>query len=82
MSSTGVGVVSQLNISRSRVEDGGLYTCVALEGDHNTVHSARVDVYGELDILVSALFLFGKEVFVIMNLARYYIFCKWFLNLW
>ncbi|XP_045762369.1 Down syndrome cell adhesion molecule-like protein Dscam2 isoform X1 [Maniola jurtina] len=46
MSPTGIGVVSQLNISRSRVEDGGLYACVAYEGDSNTRHAARIDVYG------------------------------------
>ncbi|XP_046972753.1 Down syndrome cell adhesion molecule-like protein Dscam2 [Vanessa cardui] len=46
MSSTGVGVISHLNISRSRVEDGGLYSCVAFEGDSSTRHTARIDVYG------------------------------------
>nr|XP_032521921.1 Down syndrome cell adhesion molecule-like protein Dscam2 [Danaus plexippus plexippus] len=46
MSASGVGVISHLNISRSRVEDGGLYTCVAYEGDSNTRHSSRIDVYG------------------------------------
>ncbi|KAF9800049.1 hypothetical protein SFRURICE_014054 [Spodoptera frugiperda] len=46
MSQTGVGVVSQLNITRVRVEDGGLYSCLALEGDSNTGHSSRIDVFG------------------------------------
>ncbi|XP_064074670.1 cell adhesion molecule Dscam2-like [Vanessa tameamea] len=46
MSSTGVGVISHLNISRTRVEDGGLYSCVAFEGDSSTRHTARIDVYG------------------------------------
>ncbi|XP_022837454.1 Down syndrome cell adhesion molecule-like protein Dscam2 [Spodoptera litura] len=46
MSPTGVGVVSQLNITRARVEDGGLYSCLALEGDSNTGHSSRIDVFG------------------------------------
>ncbi|KAJ2944864.1 hypothetical protein O0L34_g1756 [Tuta absoluta] len=46
MSPTGVGVVSHLNISRTRVEDGGLYSCVALEGEHKTAHTARLDIYG------------------------------------
>lgn len=48
MSPSGVGVVSQLNITRSRVEDGGLYTCLAFEGESNTAHSARIDVFGKL----------------------------------
>lgn len=47
MSPTGAGVVSQLNISRSRVEDGGLYSCLAFEGESNTGHASRIDVYGE-----------------------------------
>ncbi|XP_050676215.1 cell adhesion molecule Dscam2-like [Leptidea sinapis] len=46
MSSSGVGVISHLNISRSRVEDGGIYTCMAYESDSSIRHSARVDVYG------------------------------------
>ncbi|CAH4032299.1 unnamed protein product [Pieris brassicae] len=46
MSSSGVGVISHLNISRSRVEDGGLYSCVAYESDSSLRHSARIDVYG------------------------------------
>ncbi|KOB69582.1 Uncharacterized protein OBRU01_16502, partial [Operophtera brumata] len=33
MSPSGVGVVSHLNISRSRVEDGGRYSCLAFESD-------------------------------------------------
>ncbi|XP_050356636.1 cell adhesion molecule Dscam2-like [Nymphalis io] len=46
MSSTGIGVISHLNISRVRVEDGGLYSCIAFEGDSTTRHTARIDVYG------------------------------------
>ncbi|XP_038217932.1 Down syndrome cell adhesion molecule-like protein Dscam2 [Zerene cesonia] len=39
-------VLAQLNISRVRVEDGGLYSCTALEGDNVAVHENRFDVYG------------------------------------
>ncbi|XP_061704953.1 cell adhesion molecule Dscam2-like [Cydia pomonella] len=46
MSPNGVGVVSHLNITRSRVEDGGLYSCIAVEGESSVSHSARIDVYG------------------------------------
>ncbi|CAG5030988.1 unnamed protein product [Parnassius apollo] len=46
MSSTGIGVISHFNITRARVEDGGLFSCVAYEGDSSTSHVARVDVFG------------------------------------
>ncbi|XP_026316059.1 Down syndrome cell adhesion molecule-like protein Dscam2 [Hyposmocoma kahamanoa] len=46
MSPTGVGVISHLNITRTRVEDGGLYSCIALEGDQSASHVARLDIYG------------------------------------
>ncbi|RVE53919.1 hypothetical protein evm_001322, partial [Chilo suppressalis] len=46
MSPSGIGVVSHLNISRTRVEDGGLYSCLAVEGDSSVMHVARVDIYG------------------------------------
>lgn len=46
MSSTGIGVLSHLNITRTRVEDGGLYSCIALEGDQSASHAARLDIYG------------------------------------
>ncbi|KAJ2944874.1 hypothetical protein O0L34_g1763 [Tuta absoluta] len=39
-------VVTQLNITRVRVEDGGLYSCMAREGEHVAVHENRLDVYG------------------------------------
>ncbi|XP_045762368.1 Down syndrome cell adhesion molecule-like protein Dscam2 [Maniola jurtina] len=39
-------VVAQLNITRVRVEDGGLYSCTAKEGDHSATHENRLDVYG------------------------------------
>ncbi|XP_061704982.1 cell adhesion molecule Dscam2-like [Cydia pomonella] len=39
-------VVAQLNITRVRVEDGGLYSCIASEGEYSAVHENRLDVYG------------------------------------
>ncbi|XP_045506912.1 Down syndrome cell adhesion molecule-like protein Dscam2 [Colias croceus] len=39
-------VLAQLNISRVRVEDGGLYSCIAKEGEHVAVHENRLDIYG------------------------------------
>ncbi|GBP67839.1 Down syndrome cell adhesion molecule-like protein Dscam2 [Eumeta japonica] len=39
-------VVTQLNISRVRVEDGGLYACVAADGEGAAAHENRLNVYG------------------------------------
>ncbi|KAF9823601.1 hypothetical protein SFRURICE_011907, partial [Spodoptera frugiperda] len=39
-------VISPNTDQRVRVEDGGLYSCLALEGDSNTGHSSRIDVFG------------------------------------
>ena len=39
-------VISHLNISASRVEDGGLYSCVAANRAGAAAHSARLNVYG------------------------------------
>ncbi|PZC75289.1 hypothetical protein B5X24_HaOG206491 [Helicoverpa armigera] len=41
------GVITQLNISHLRVDDGGLFSCVAHHGDNVVVHHDRVNVYGK-----------------------------------
>lgn len=41
------GVLTQLNISHIRVDDGGLYSCVAHHGDAIVSHEDRVNVYGK-----------------------------------
>ena len=41
-------VISHVNISRSLVEDGGLYTCTASNRAGSAAHSARLNVYGEI----------------------------------
>ena len=67
-------VISHVNISRTVVDDGGLYTCIATNRAGSSSHSARLNIYGELittgslfqnklgfrifDILVSNLCLF------------------------
>ena len=40
-------VISHVNISRTIVEDGGLYTCEATNRAGSSIHSARLNVYGE-----------------------------------
>ncbi|KAF9423658.1 hypothetical protein HW555_000984 [Spodoptera exigua] len=40
------GVVTQLNISHLRVDDGGLFACVVHHGDNVIAHSDRLNVYG------------------------------------
>ncbi|CAH0598254.1 unnamed protein product [Chrysodeixis includens] len=40
------GVITQLNISHTRVDDGGLFACVAHHGDNVMMHHDRVNVYG------------------------------------
>ncbi|KAJ2944823.1 hypothetical protein O0L34_g1715 [Tuta absoluta] len=40
------GVVTQLNISHVRVDDGGLFSCTAHHGENAVSHHDRVNVYG------------------------------------
>ncbi|GAB6021010.1 Down syndrome cell adhesion molecule-like protein 1 [Chamberlinius hualienensis] len=42
------GISSQLKIDRLVVEDGGLYTCVAINRAGSVEHTSRINVYGEL----------------------------------
>lgn len=42
------GIIMQLNISHLRVEDGGLFTCVAYHGESSVGHNDRLNVYGKL----------------------------------
>ena len=39
-------VISHLNISVSKVEDGGLYSCVAVNRAGSDSHSSRLNIYG------------------------------------
>lgn len=39
-------VIAHLNITSVRVEDGGLYTCMASNALGIVAHSARLNVYG------------------------------------
>lgn len=41
-------VISHLNITHVRPEDGGLYKCSASNSMGNAEHSSRLNVYGEL----------------------------------
>ena len=44
-------VISHVNISRTIVEDGGLYTCEAINRAGSSIHSARLNVYGEWSVM-------------------------------
>lgn len=41
-------VISHLNISHVRSDDGGLYKCIAANAIGSVEHSARLNVYGKL----------------------------------
>lgn len=40
-------VISHLNISHVRTDDGGLYKCIATNSMGSVQHSARLNVYGK-----------------------------------
>lgn len=42
------GVISHVNISDVRSEDGGSYTCTAINRAGSDSHTARLNVYGKL----------------------------------
>lgn len=49
-------LISYLNISESRVEDGGVYTCSCTNRNGSTAHSARLNIYGKYDIHKKSIF--------------------------
>lgn len=40
-------VISHVNISNVRVQDGGLYTCKATNSLGSAIHAARLNIYGK-----------------------------------
>jgi hypothetical protein len=48
-------VMSHVNISSTRVQDGGLYTCKATNSLGSVSHAARLNIYGELCIYIVTL---------------------------
>ena len=44
---TSNGVLTQLNISHVRVDDGGRFACIAHHGENIVSHEDRVNVYGK-----------------------------------
>lgn len=45
-------VVSHLNISHVRTDDGGLYKCIATNTIGSASHSARLNVYGKIKFCI------------------------------
>ena len=45
-------VISYLNISSVRVEDGGLYGCRAGNSMGSTEHAARLNIYGNVLFII------------------------------
>lgn len=45
-------VISHLNISHVRTDDGGLYTCIATNSMGTAEHAARLNVYGKSIIII------------------------------
>lgn len=45
-SGQGGNVISELNVSDARVEDGGIYSCIATNRVGNITNSARINVWG------------------------------------
>lgn len=48
-------VMSHVNISSTRVQDGGLYMCKATNSLGSVSHAARLNIYGELYIYIVSL---------------------------
>lgn len=49
-------VISHLNISHTRADDGGQYQCIATNTMGSVKHAARLNVYGELKYFVNVSF--------------------------
>ena len=47
----GGSVVSHVNLTGVRAVDGGAYTCTAANRAGSTVHTARLNVYGEYYVM-------------------------------
>lgn len=51
-------VITHLNISHVRSDDGGLYKCIASNSIGYVEHAARLNVYGKLNIMNITMNLF------------------------
>lgn len=60
-------VVSHTNISHVTTEDGGEYSCIAENRAGRTTHSARLNIYGQLNLILCTMRL--NFIFAVLHLA-------------
>lgn len=54
-------VISHVNISHVMVEDAGEYKCTAENRAGKVSHSARLNVYGKLTLVLNCITLWQKD---------------------
>lgn len=74
-------VISHVNITSVRVEDGGEFTCTFTNTAGKASHTARLNIYGELDIYEGNIFLPFSSLLSLGNLYPFRLdglFCVYF----
>lgn len=57
-------VVSHVNITATRVEDGGEFQCLATNKLGASFHSARLNIYGEIFFLKNCCLFISEKLFL------------------